>query len=333
MTDTPTTQPNAQPAATTPTAADPNAIPTGADADAAIAAAKAAQLADQMQQPAAAPTGDIATALSQTAPSTEPAATTTPTDTQPTATQAAPTEGALTIGEPSEAGTPAEVTPVDMNDPKARALVSAPYYDTLASGKSLSPEQISTAAKQFGVSEEVVSEFAVAKTAQLIAEGVITQPVAPASTAATTPAGGEPAPTAVATEGSSALDIARTYEAIGGSQNWADFSGWAAQNLSAAEQAAFNGGTSAERAKLAEVYAPRFKATLEAATTGGATTVPVRDAATEATPAPSASAPVAVQPFASDAEVTQAMNDPRYQTDPVYRSGVIARLAVTAATN
>jgi hypothetical protein len=41
------------------------------------------------------------------------------------------------------------------------------------------------------------------------------------------------------------------------------------------------------------------------------------------------SRPAGVKPFASDAEMNLAMQDPRYSTDPTYRDSVIARISAS----
>lgn len=118
-------------------------------------------------------------------------------------------------------------------------------------------------------------------------------------------------------QASQAATEARIFETVGGKDNYTKIASWARENLSAAEIEAYNKavGGSAEEASLAvSGLAAKFaKAEGQPAKLyGGKGTEPATGGA-----------------FKSWAQVTEAMNDPRYKNDPAYRDGVAQRLATS----
>lgn len=113
---------------------------------------------------------------------------------------------------------------------------------------------------------------------------------------------------------SQALDI---QNEVGGNANYTAMSEWASDNLTEGDLDAFNSlveSGSVEQAKMAVkgLYSRFISAggqppELAQGGTGGSS----------------------VKPFGSAAQVTEAMRDPRYQTDPAYRENVARRLAVS----
>ena len=108
-------------------------------------------------------------------------------------------------------------------------------------------------------------------------------------------------------------DVAQTqvYGLVGGKENYGSMIEWARGNLSAAEISAFDGavgGSDAQRSMAINGLSARFKADSENGLIGG------RGANT------------GVIPFASTAEMTEAMQDKRYRNDPVYIKSVEARV-------
>ena len=110
------------------------------------------------------------------------------------------------------------------------------------------------------------------------------------------------------------------YEVAGGAESYNAMTAWASQNADADTREAFDKavtvGTPAER-KQAIVA---MKASYAAAAGLG----PQLHMGGEG------GAPAGVVPFQSQAEVSQAMRDPRYKSDPAYRVALEARLAVSS---
>ena len=116
-----------------------------------------------------------------------------------------------------------------------------------------------------------------------------------------------------------ATQVASVKETIGGEGNYEAMAEWAAENVDETELDAYNevveNGT-VEQARMAVrgLFA-QFKS-------AGGKAPTLIQGATQGT---------GVKPFASAAQVTEAMKDPRYKNDPAYRQTVEQRLAVTTA--
>lgn len=94
---------------------------------------------------------------------------------------------------------------------------------------------------------------------------------------------------------------------------------WAADNLSEEEVAAYNGALQSGNLAAVRVSLRGIVAAYREATGSGPNLVGGERAARSS----------GVQPFGSRAEITRAMQDPKYQTDEAYRQQVIRRLEVT----
>jgi hypothetical protein len=110
---------------------------------------------------------------------------------------------------------------------------------------------------------------------------------------------------------------AQVQELIGGPQNYEAMSEWAIENLSEEQLDAYNevveSGT-VDQAKMA------VQGLFSQFTAAGGKTPQVVMGATQG---------ASVKPFNSAAQVTEAMKDSRYKSDPAYRQNVEQRLAVT----
>lgn len=122
-------------------------------------------------------------------------------------------------------------------------------------------------------------------------------------------------------EGQTAITDNQTTEVqnlIGGPQNYEAMAEWAVENLSEEQLDAYNevveGGT-VDQAKMA------VQGLFSQFTAAGGKTPQVVMGATQG---------ASVKPFNSAAQVTEAMKDPRYKSDPAYRQSVEQRLAVTS---
>ena len=111
---------------------------------------------------------------------------------------------------------------------------------------------------------------------------------------------------------------AQVQETIGGPQNYEAMAEWAVENLSEEQLEAYNevveSGT-VDQAKMA------VQGLFAQFTSAGGKTPQVVMGATQG---------ASVKPFNSAAQVTEAMKDPRYKSDPAYRQTVEQRLAVTS---
>ena len=112
-----------------------------------------------------------------------------------------------------------------------------------------------------------------------------------------------------------AVDTNSIYQSVGGEEAYTEMIGWAAQNLSADEIKSYNevtnSGNSAAVKFAVEALSSRYKASegYEAPLVTGRK--------------PTAGG----NSFRSHAELSRAIADPRYSTDPAYRQDVEARLA------
>ena len=121
-------------------------------------------------------------------------------------------------------------------------------------------------------------------------------------------------------EGQKAVSDAQAQEVkneIGGAANYEALSDWASENLSDSDLDAYNSiveGGSLEQAKVAVkgLYSQFISA-------GGKPPVLSQGSTSGSS----------VKPFGSTAQITQAMSDPRYATDPAYRKTIEERIAVS----
>jgi hypothetical protein len=117
----------------------------------------------------------------------------------------------------------------------------------------------------------------------------------------------------------SVQQAATIQESIGGAGNYEAMAEWAGENLADGDLDAFNSiveGQSVEQARVAVkgLYAQFLAA-------GGKGPSLVQG---------STSGDAGVKPFGSTAQVTEAMRDPRYASDPAYRENVEKRMAVSS---
>lgn len=110
---------------------------------------------------------------------------------------------------------------------------------------------------------------------------------------------------------------AQGFALVGGQESYAKMVQWAATNMSAAEQDAFNTsvvGTPAQMSQAILGLKSRYE--------GSMGRDPVLLAGQQG------GTPASEAPFASRAQVTEAMNDPRYKKDPAYRAMVERRIGL-----
>jgi len=117
----------------------------------------------------------------------------------------------------------------------------------------------------------------------------------------------------------SVQQAATIQESIGGAGNYEAMAEWASENLADGDLDAFNDiveGPSVEQARVAVkgLYAQFIAA-------GGKGPALVQG---------STSGDAGVKPFGSTAQVTEAMRDPRYASDPAYRENVEKRMSVSS---
>ncbi|WP_408953180.1 capsid assembly protein [Lysobacter sp. Hz 25] len=105
---------------------------------------------------------------------------------------------------------------------------------------------------------------------------------------------------------------AQLYEGTKGKEGYAALTAWASQNLSDGDIDAFNATISSGNAAQAKLAVAGLVARMNA---GKATLLNGKT-----------SSAGGVTPYASQAEVRTAVNDPRYRTDPAYRKAHEARL-------
>ena len=111
----------------------------------------------------------------------------------------------------------------------------------------------------------------------------------------------------------------QVMDAVGGEGNYAAMAEWAEENLSKQEIAAYDemvtNGSLEQATMAARGLFAQFRS-------GGGAAPTLLQGSTSGS---------AVKPFASAAQVTEAMKDARYKNDPAYRQTVEQRLAVTTA--
>lgn len=114
--------------------------------------------------------------------------------------------------------------------------------------------------------------------------------------------------------------VSQAYEAAGGEENFTRMVQWAASNLSSKEVEAFNKMVDSGDESTVLFAVQGLRAAFESAN-GASPSRTVQAYAAQSS---------GVSGFRSWSEVTQAMSDPRYASDPAYRSDVERRLAASS---
>lgn len=120
-------------------------------------------------------------------------------------------------------------------------------------------------------------------------------------------------------EAMSTQQAASIQESIGGSESYEAMSEWAGENLSDSELDAYNDIVEGGSIEQATVAVKGLYAQFQAAEGKSPSLVQG-----------STSADSGVEPFGSTAQVTEAMRDPRYASDPAFRAKVEQRMAVSS---
>ena len=111
----------------------------------------------------------------------------------------------------------------------------------------------------------------------------------------------------------------KVMETVGGQEQYEAMSEWAIENLSETELGAYNEMVESGSIEQAQMAVAGLHARY---TSSGAAGVNLAQGGTSG---------VGIKPFNSAAQVTEAMRDRRYSTDPAYRKEVEQRLAVSNA--
>ena len=117
----------------------------------------------------------------------------------------------------------------------------------------------------------------------------------------------------------SVQQAATIQESIGGAGNYEAMAEWAGENLADGDLDAFNDIVEGQSVEQARVAVKGLYAQFQAA--GGKGPALVQG---------STSGDAGVKPFGSTAQVTEAMRDPRYASDPAYRENVEKRMSVSS---
>jgi len=120
-------------------------------------------------------------------------------------------------------------------------------------------------------------------------------------------------------EAMSVQQAATIQESIGGAGNYEAMAEWASENLADGDLDAFNDIVEGQSVEQARVAVKGLYAQFQAA--GGKGPALVQG---------STSGDAGVKPFGSTAQVTEAMRDPRYASDPAYREQVEKRMSVSS---
>ena len=102
---------------------------------------------------------------------------------------------------------------------------------------------------------------------------------------------------------------------VGGNEAYNEMAKWASDNMSEGEKKAYNTAVNSQDMDTVKLAVESLKAKYQAAN------------GTEPSLVQGKATPVAEQGYASWAEVTQAMADPRYSKDPAYQAAVKAKIA------
>jgi hypothetical protein len=120
-------------------------------------------------------------------------------------------------------------------------------------------------------------------------------------------------------EAMSVQQAATIQESIGGAGNYEAMAEWASENLADSDLDAFNDIVEGNSVEQARVAVKGLYAQFQAAGGKGPSLVQG-----------STSGDSGVKPFGSTAQVTEAMRDPRYASDPAYRENVEKRMSVSS---
>jgi hypothetical protein len=120
-------------------------------------------------------------------------------------------------------------------------------------------------------------------------------------------------------EAMSIQQAATIQESIGGAGNYEAMAEWASENLADGDLDAFNAIVEGQSVEQARVAVKGLYAQFQAAGGKGPSLVQG-----------STSGDAGVKPFGSTAQVTEAMRDPRYASDPAYREQVEKRMSVSS---
>ena len=120
-------------------------------------------------------------------------------------------------------------------------------------------------------------------------------------------------------EAMSIQQAATIQESIGGAGNYEAMAEWASENLADGDLDAFNSIVEGQSVEQARVAVKGLYAQFQAAGGKGPSLVQG-----------STSGDAGVKPFGSTAQVTEAMRDPRYASDPAYRENVEKRMSVSS---
>ena len=120
-------------------------------------------------------------------------------------------------------------------------------------------------------------------------------------------------------EAMSIQQAATIQESIGGAGNYEAMAEWASENLADGDLDAFNSIVEGQSVEVARVAVKGLYAQFQAAGGKGPSLVQG-----------STSGDAGVKPFGSTAQVTEAMRDPRYASDPAYREQVEKRMSVSS---
>ena len=120
-------------------------------------------------------------------------------------------------------------------------------------------------------------------------------------------------------EAMSIQQAASIQESIGGAGNYEAMAEWAAENMADGDLDAFNAIVEGPSVEQARITVKGMYAQFQAA--GGKGPALVQG---------STSGDSGVKPFGSTAQVTEAMRDPRYASDPAYRENVEKRMSVSS---
>ena len=120
-------------------------------------------------------------------------------------------------------------------------------------------------------------------------------------------------------EAMSVQQAASIQESIGGSKSYEAMSEWAGENLSDSELDAYNDIVEGGSIEQATVAVKGLYAQFQAA-----------EGKSPALVQGSTAGSAGVEPFESTAQVTAAMRDPRYSSDPAFRANVEKRMAVSS---
>lgn len=120
-------------------------------------------------------------------------------------------------------------------------------------------------------------------------------------------------------EAMSIQQAASIQESIGGAGNYEAMAEWASENMADGDLDAFNAIVEGPSVEQARITVKGMYAQFQAA--GGKGPALVQG---------STSGDSGVKPFGSTAQVTEAMRDPRYASDPAYRENVEKRMSVSS---